>query len=129
MRKILMVAALMFLSASPALADDYTCPDLQIDQVASRIPQGWLSATLTTNTPQMDGITVYDGPPGEMASLVPDNEGAAEGGNPFWTFEAEKSRMIWMECTYATQSTRLTRALPEAITKCTQSKDRTLSCE
>ncbi len=112
----------------PALASDYTCPeDKKDDQSVSRVPHGWLSSTLTSNVPEINTITVFDGPPGEMASLVPDNEGGAEA--PFWTFQAEKDRPLWMECGYAGSTTRLSRPLPDSTVKCTQTAERTLSCD
>lgn len=112
----------------PALASDYTCPENTRDgQSVARVPHGWISTTLTSNLPEQDAITVFDGPPGEMASLVPDNEGATEA--PVWTFPAEKDRPLWMECGYAGSTTRLSRPLPDSTVKCTQTAERTISCD
>jgi hypothetical protein len=123
---------MLLLMPAVAHADvlDFTCPEnLQADQSVARVPHGWLTTRLTTNLPERDGITVFDGPPGEMASLVPDNEPAEEGAAHFWTFPAEKSRSVWMQCFYAKQSIYMMRALPDEVTKCTQTAVHTLSCE
>ena len=119
---------LALIAPLPAFAGDYTCPeDTKTGQSVSRLPHGWLSSTLTANIPEADILTVFDGPPGEMASLVPDNEGADAA--VYWSFKAEKDRPIWMQCGYAGQTTYLMRPLPDATTKCTQTAARTLSCE
>jgi hypothetical protein len=124
---VFMLACLVFLPL-PALASEYVCPeDKKEDQQVSCVPHGWLSSTLTSNIPQSDMLTVFDGPPGEMASLVPDNEGATE--NAFWTFPAEKERPLWIQCGYAGSTTYLSRPLPDSTVKCTQTAAHTISCE
>lgn len=127
MFKYLLVLALIL--PSPAFADaiDFTCPDnTGTEQAVARVPHGWLSSTLT-EVPEMDMLTVFDGPPGEMASLVPDNADSAEAH--FWTFSTEEPRKIWLECGYKGREERLIRPLPEDIVKCTQTEERKLSCE
>ena len=128
-RRFLILGAIFFLCPLPALAaTDYTCPeDLKADQSVSRIPHGWLSSTLTTDIPKSDTLIVFDGPPGEMASLVPDNEGSS--GAAYWSFPAEKERPVWVQCGYAGLATYFMRPLPENIVKCTQTQETTLSCE
>lgn len=108
---------------------DFTCPDFKMDQTVSWTPQGWLASTITENMPEADQITVFDGTPEQMASLVPDNEPLKEGESHVWTFEPERGRDIWVQCGYAKQATRLQRAIPKNARKCTQTAPRTLSCE
>lgn len=128
-RFLIFSVAFALFSPLPAFAaSDYICPEnTQTGQSVSRLPHGWLSSTLTANIPEEDALTVFDGPPGEMASLVPDNEGALESA--FWTFPAEKERPVWVQCHYAGETTHLMRPLPDKTVKCTQTAPHALSCE
>lgn len=131
-RLFLYILTLGFLFPQPVWAAmfEYKCPEnLQSGQSVSRLPHGWISSTLTDNVPEADHITMFDGPPGEMASLVPTNEPAAPGEAHFWTFPAQKDNPLWMRCGYAGRTLYLMRPLPNEVIKCTQSAVHTLSCE
>lgn len=105
-------------------AVDFTCPEK-----LEGLPEGWSPTEYTEYVPQSDGMTVFDGPPDEMASLVPDNEPDLDCAFAYWTFPARKPRSIWMRCSYTGQVMHTMRALPDGITKCTQTAAHTLSCE
>jgi hypothetical protein len=72
----------------------------------------------------LSGITFYDGPPSEKASLVYDRitHGKTEQVAT-WTFAPQKARPIWLACSYAGTSIELTKALPATITTCAVTYD------
>lgn len=65
----------------------------------------------------LENVTVYDGPPAEMASLVPDNEGRAKD-KALWTFSKRKERPIWIACSYLKTDLLYAKALPLDTTYC-----------
>lgn len=93
------------------------------------LPDGWQTSMIHARVPKADGLTVFDGHPEELASLVPDNEPAEAGEMHFWTFPVHKERQIWVECTYQNKAVRLIRALPDGIVKCAVIEPHGLSCE
>lgn len=68
----------------------------------------------------LSGITFFDGPPTDKASLVYDRitHGKTEQVAT-WTFAAQKDRPIWLVCSYAGTSIQLAKTLPTTITVCT----------
>jgi len=70
-------------------------------------------------------IEIYDGPPKELADLVPDNE------RDTWTFDGAgaKSRPIFLACVYDGTYVRLVRRLPDAVTRCVAGKNGTVRCD
>ena len=60
---------------------------------------------------QLAGLTFYDGPPQEKASLVYDNITKAAGKQVAkWTFAPQQQRAIWIACSYSGTSILLTKA-------------------
>jgi len=114
---------LLFVSFGVA-ADTIKCPATisARQQLSSQIP-GW--TTMEDDTPHnLSGITFFDGPPADKASLVYDRitHGKTEQVAT-WTFAAQKERPIWLACSYARTSIELTKALPATITTCTVTYD------
>ena len=65
------------------------------------------------------GITFYDGPPAEKASLVYDKMTKAKGEDTaIWNFDPKNERETWIACSYAGTTIELTRTLPPHTTMC-----------
>ena len=60
-------------------------------------------------------ISVFDGPPSEMADLVPDNPSAKVQR---WTFDKKRTRDIYIVCNYADTRLKLARKAPAEVTVC-----------
>jgi hypothetical protein len=128
--------ALMLLALSPlAGSADWRldCPSrLTTTQSASGpMPSGWsivarTSSAVLAATPGMAvaaatppiSISVFDGPPTEMADLVPDNPNAKLQR---WTFGKPRARDIYIVCNYADTRLKLARKAPTEVTSCTLS--------
>ena len=115
---LLLLAILPFSPAAVA-ADSLTCP-ANINthqQLAASLP-GW--STFLDDTPHLlAGITFYDGPPQEKASLAYDSISKSAGmQSAKWTFAPAAGRATWIACSYADTSVRLTRPLPTNTATC-----------
>lgn len=62
-------------------------------------------------------MSLYDGPPEQMAALKPDN--GDENAPPVWTLgRLPTGRQHWIVCHYDDTSVTLARALPESVRQC-----------
>jgi hypothetical protein len=112
------VAALLLCVASFA-ADTVTCPTtIDVNQQLAATVPGW-TAMLDDAPHQLAGITFYDGPPQEKASLAYDKmTKAAAKQIAKWSFSPEASRQIWISCNYAGTSVQLAKSLPPKTSAC-----------
>lgn len=104
-------------SASNKGYRDFACPaSVAVTQRAQGVPADWRTFADRVNTPtRLTRVAFYDGPPEQMASLMPDNP----NGDPQWNFAAPtKERRIWQVCIYSNTTVQLARALPPEITVC-----------
>ena len=105
-------------------ADAISCPPtVSVRQDLASSIAGW--TPLEDDTPHsLAGITFYDGPPAEKASLVYDRitHGKREQVAS-WSFAPQRERPIWMTCNYAGTSLQLGRSLPSNITGCSVTYD------
>ena len=79
---------------------------------------GW-TATQDDTPHQLAGITFYDGPPQEKASLAYDNmmkTAAKQIGK--WSFTPVASRQTWISCSYSGTSVELAKSLPPKTSAC-----------
>lgn len=60
-------------------------------------------------------ISVFDGPPQDMADLVPDNPNARR---PQWRFAKDRKRDIWLVCNYSDTRMKLARKVPASVRMC-----------
>jgi hypothetical protein len=131
----LAVLAVVFAFASVSNAADWKLdcpPQLGTTQsVSGQIPDGWSAiartasavhdakggAATTEATPPV-AISVFDGPPSEMADLVPDDPNARIVR---WTFAKNRTRDIYIVCNYADTRIGLARKAPPEVTSCSLS--------
>jgi hypothetical protein len=126
-----LIAALT-LAAGAAHAADWIMecpPQLATSQApAGELPAGWMGiartqssifeakpgASTTEATPPV-AISIFDGPPSEMADLVPDNPNARIVQ---WTFKKPRTRDVYVVCNYADTRIALARKAPAEVTSC-----------
>ena len=124
--------AVLLLLSSAAHAADWImeCPaQLSTSQMpVGELPAGWTGiartassvheakpGTSTTEATPPVAISVFDGPPSEMADLVPDNPNARIVQ---WTFKKPRTRDVYIACNYADTRIALTRKAPAEVTSC-----------
>ncbi len=113
----LVALSLMVSAASAAAAENFSCPLL----------------TLESGKPiKAQTLSVFDGPPAEMAELVPDNADTNPKDPYYWIFSG-REKAVWVVCRYKGSKQTQEFALPKAFKKC-QVKGRinagsSLSCE
>jgi hypothetical protein len=93
-----------------------TVPDgwSAVARTASDVRNAAAGAAIEATTPPIS-ISVFDGPPSEMADLVPDNPNARVQR---WTFGKARTRDIHIVCNYADTRLKLTRKVPATVTSC-----------
>ena len=103
-------------------ADGINCPaTIATRQEMASPANGW--TPLLDDTPHnLAGITFYDGPPAEKASLAYDRIQHGKGEQvAVWIFARHEDRRIWLVCSYAGTAVELSRSLPPRVTTCTVS--------
>jgi hypothetical protein len=85
-----------------------------IARTASSVHEAKPGASTTEATPPV-AISVFDGPPSEMADLVPDNPNARIVQ---WTFKKPRTRDVYIVCNYADTRIGLARKAPAEVTSC-----------
>jgi hypothetical protein len=109
------VAAL--LASASALAD-IGCPmKIEVSQSLAAAQEGWTDGREKLPT-ELAGISVFDGPPEQLADLVPD-DGADSGDSrsDVWNLPTNE-RGYWLTCRYSSTTVTLTRQLPATVTRC-----------
>ena len=127
------IAALIASNSSSAADWIMECPaQLSTSQMpAGELPAGWTGiartasavheakpGTSTTEATPPVAISVFDGPPSEMADLVPDNPNARVVQ---WTFKKPRTRDVYVVCNYADTRIALARKVPMEVTSCSVS--------
>ena len=130
MRSLLWMALLA--SSLPAAAADWKmdCPaQLATAQtITGAVPAEWspvargASAVREAKPPASDNdtsppvsVSIFDGPPVQMADLVPDDPNARVVR---WTFAKNRTRDIYVVCHYADTRLALARKAPATVTSC-----------
>lgn len=101
-----------------AVLADVSCP-MKID-VEEKIvaPQAGWTEGLSGLPTELAGISVFDGPPEELADLVPDDGvDAADARSDIWNLP-KKDRGYWLTCRYSSTTVTLTRQLPATVARC-----------
>jgi len=116
-RAVPAAAVSLSLAAAPALAD-VSCPmNISVGQSLAAPVADWTEGAEDLPT-ELSGLTVFDGPPEELASLVPDGDSETDKtATEYWTLAANP-RGYWITCRYASTTVTLTRRLPNSATRC-----------
>src|SRR5260370_40806282 len=118
-RITLSLIALACAIVAPHLAcAQQTCPPtLKVEQKAVSPGADW-SVTSSGYDTALAGITVFDGPPANQASLAPDREHMTHDA-VFQTWKLAKSGAgYWLECEYANTTAQISRRLPASVSRC-----------
>jgi len=94
------------------------CPaTVTVDQRASAPAPDWTVSYSGYQT-AVAGVTIFDGPPSQQASLVPDSE-KPSGDNLIQIWQLPKSdRGYWLQCNYANTTAQIARRLPASVSRC-----------
>ena len=94
------------------------CPaTIVVEQRASAPAPDWTVSYSGYET-AVAGVTIFDGPPAQQASLVPDSEQPV-GDNIFQVWKLPKSdRGYWLQCNYANTTAQISRPLPANSRRC-----------
>jgi hypothetical protein len=110
--------------AAPCGAQTNVCPNtISVHQDLAQSIPGW--QVFPDDAPvQLAGVTFYDGPPTERASLVYNQEIRRAGKLvTTWHFAPERDRQIWMGCSYSGTVITVARGLSNEIKECSVSYD------
>ena len=97
---------------------DVSCPmAIEVEEKLVAPQPGWTEGQSGLPT-ELAGISVFDGPPEELAELVPD-DGAHAGDmrSDIWNLP-RNDRGYWLTCRYSSTTVTLTRQLPATVTRC-----------
>jgi len=102
----------------PAGAADLSCPmAIEVTQKLAAPQKGWTEGADKLPI-ELSGIAVFDGPPSEMADLIPD-EGPKTADTVSDTWDLPPSdRGYWLTCRYGNTNVTLTRQLPKSVKRC-----------
>lgn len=105
--------------AAPPAASSYACPStIRIEERWVDRVDGWIDDRGNVAN-RLERFSVFDGPPSEMADLVPDGVTDVPGGKQrtVWTL-APHGRSYWMVCSYSGTRVVLQRELKASIKSC-----------
>jgi len=123
-RVLLASILIAFCGTLSRAAENISCPDsITTRQELTSSPSGW--SPLLDDTPHnLAGITFYDGPPAEKASLAYDQYKHGRGEDvATWSFAKQEDRRIYVVCSYAGTAVELSRTLPPQVSTCTVTYD------
>jgi hypothetical protein len=105
-------------AAPTAVLADVGCPmKVEVSQSLAAPQEGWTGGQDKLPT-ELAGISVFDGPPEQLADLVPDDgTDTADTRSDIWTL-AKNERGYWLTCRYSSTTVTLTRQLPATVTRC-----------
>ncbi len=113
--------------AAPHLAcAQVACPPtLAVEQKAWAPAANWTVTYSGYNT-AIAGVTIFEGPPAEQASLMPDSEQTTNDA-VFQTWKLAKSdRGYWLQCEYANTTAQISQRLPVNVSRCDVAYERNI---
>lgn len=95
-------------------------PTIETNESAKDVGDSWrLEQDLGKRGKFLDSISIYSGPPKEMATLVPDKTTQkSKKRKSVWSFSNQSNDQYWVACTYTNSSLLLTKPLPKGTKKC-----------
>ncbi len=115
----MLIALLVVVALGATAADSLVdCPrTITVEQKPMAPPAGW-SAGDDGLPHRLAGVTFFDGPPKELASLVYDDSASAgKEWAGIWHFEPNP-RGFWIACSYSGTSVVLSRRRPAEVKVC-----------
>lgn len=95
MRYFFIIFCILILLQESIFASElrFECPsEIQTNQtIKNKIPIGWTSLREAQSRHWLDSLSVFDGPPQDLASLVPNNQDNQEIKKTVWTFNKKKN--------------------------------------
>jgi hypothetical protein len=123
-RSLLLSLLSVMLCAFCHAAEPITCPASVNTRQELTSPVADWTAMKGDLPHNLAGITFYDGPPAEKASLVYDNIKKVKAEQiATWTFDPHNARQTWIACSYAGTIIELARTLPPQTTTCSVTYD------
>jgi hypothetical protein len=115
---VIVIAAAWGLALPAAALADVSCPmKADVEEKLAAPQAGWTEGQSGLPT-ELAGISVFDGPPEELADLVPDDGvDAADAHSDIWNLP-KNERGYWLTCRYSSTTVTLTRQLPATVTRC-----------
>ena len=94
------------------------CPaTIVVEQRASAPAPDWTVSYSGYET-AVSGVTIFDGPPAQQASLVPDSNKTV-GDNIIQVWQLPTSdRGYWLQCNYANTTSQISRRLAPSVKRC-----------
>lgn len=104
--------------AAPRGNPEARCPaTIAVEERVGEHPAGWTVTERKTGH-RLAGVTFYEGPPADGASLVyDDTQTSGDEWVATWHFTAGP-RPFWIECRYENTTMQLARPLPATVTVC-----------
>ena len=101
-----------------AVLADVGCPmKVEVKQALAAPPSGWIAGFDKLPT-EAAGASVFEGPPEELADLVPDDsKDGADTRSDIWNLP-HSDRGYWLVCRYSNTTVILSRQLPAIVTRC-----------
>ncbi|MGD0620162.1 MAG: STY0301 family protein [Bryobacteraceae bacterium] len=122
-RRMCVPVLFMVTAACLAAAQDIRCPErISTTQTLSQPVAGWTNEMNATPN-LLAGVTFYDGPPKDMASLVPDETHVKGKVLASWDLTPNPGRQYWLACGYSGTRLTLTRPLAKELRSCTVTYD------
>ncbi len=122
-----LIAFACTIAAPQIVCAQATCPPaISVEQKASAPAADWTVAYSGFQT-AVAGVTIFDGPPSQQASLVPDNEKTTKGAVIQTWRLAKSDRGYWLQCDYANTTAQIYRRLPADATRCDVTYERNVS--
>jgi hypothetical protein len=111
--------------AAPHLAcAQATCPPTLVVEQKTSAPAPEWTVTYSGYNTAIAGVTIFEGPSAEQASLVPDREQTIID-TVIQTWKLAKSgRGYWLQCEYANTTAQISRRLPVNVSRCDVSYER-----
>jgi len=103
----------------PVAAADTVCPfEIAVTQNLAGSVEGWTAGADPWPT-ELANLSVFDGPPEELADLIYDDEiEDAETWTTIWELWTDNPRGFWIRCRYANTLVTIERKLPTETTRC-----------
>jgi hypothetical protein len=122
-RRTCKIVLLAVLAAALAAAADVRCPErISTTQTLAQAVPGWTNQMDATPN-LLAGVTFYDGPPKDLASLAPDETHAKGKVLANWDLPPTPGGQYWLVCSYSGTHITLARPLPKELRSCTVTYD------